>query len=238
VRPDDDAHVNWQTVLQRVDLSRVFEFDATKVSALRGIKVARGEWLQGLLTFKGSKRVPYGQTQQFAVIQLQGGEMVGGSTYELRLQRARALHPVSHIRVVLERVKILDDHDPWFKHAGEFHFTTVVSFNQDDCRRHWRRIPQKGTIKIDDFPTRNERALDVCIFDGFVAESDRMEISMLPVEEDWLDPDDELSRYRRQFEGPPETWVGRYAPSDEPSGNDPERQKDWRVWYRVESLPF
>lgn len=238
VRPGDSADVDWQTVIQQVDLSRVFEFSGSKVSALRGIQLARGESLQGVVTFKGSRHVPYGQTQQFTVIQMQGGEMVGGSTYELRLNRARALYPVSRIRVVLEKVRVLDDHDPWLKKAGEFYFTTVVSFNDDPCRRHRQRIPQKGTMEIDDFPTRNERTLDVCIFDGFVAEEDRMEISMLPVEEDWLDPDDPLSRFRRRFEGPPETWVGRYRPGDEPAESDAERQGDWLVWYRIDSVPL
>jgi hypothetical protein len=219
-----------------VDLSRVFEFSGNKVSALRGIRIKKGEYLQGILTVKGSRRVPYGQSQQFTVVQLQGGEMVGGSTYELRLNRARALHPVSRIRVVFEKVKILDDHDPWLKKAGEFSFSTVVSFNHDACRRHYRRVPQKGTLKISDRRSRNERRLDICIFDGFVAESDRMHISMLPVEDDWLDPDDPLARFQRSFDGPPETWVGSYGPGDETA--DPEALADWQVWYRVESLPL
>jgi photosystem II stability/assembly factor-like uncharacterized protein len=236
VRPGTKADVDWQGMLQKVDVSRIFEFDAQRTSALRGIRIPKGGTLQGILTFRGSRRVPYGQTQQFTVIQMQGGEMVGGSTYELRLRRAKGLHPVSHIRVILEKVRIVDDHDPWFKGAGEFHFTTVVSFNDDECRRHFRRIPQKGRLKIHDKAGRNEREINECIFDGYVAESDRMEISILPIEEDWLDPDDPLSRYRRTFDGPPEMWLGRYTPGDESSTKDPEMLKDWYVWYRVESV--
>jgi hypothetical protein len=237
MRPGDKANIDWQKVLEAVDRTRIYEFATTRVSAIRGIKLDKGQWLQGILTLKGSRKVPYGQSQQFTIIQVQGGDMVGGSTYELRLNRARGLHPVSHIRVVLEKVMILDDHEPWFKGAGEFSFGTVVSFNRDACRRHVRRVPQKGTIKISDSPGRNERTLNVCIFDGFVAEEDRMSISIQPVEDDWLDPDDRLSRYRRHFDGPPETWVGHYTPDDD-TGSDPEQLNDWLLWYRIESLPL
>jgi hypothetical protein len=146
------------------------------------------------------------------------------------------LHPVSRIRVGLEKVRILDDHDPWLKGRGDFQFTTRVAFNHDSCRRYHARVPQKGVLKISDSPRRNERELNVCVFDGFVAESDRMEFSILPVEKDWLDPDDQLTRYYRYFGNAPENWVGSYRPDDE-SGSDPEHKADWEVWYRVESLP-
>ena len=76
------------------------------------MSVAPGEVLRGLVSLRGSRKVAYGTTQQFTVLQQQGGEVVGGSTYELRLNRARGLHPVSHVRVILEKVRILDDHDP------------------------------------------------------------------------------------------------------------------------------
>jgi hypothetical protein len=63
-----------------------------------------------------------------------------------------------------------------------------------------------------------------------------MSISLLPIEEDWLDPDDELSLYRRHFNGPPETWVGRFDPDDEPPGSEAEKLSDWMLWYRIESI--
>ena len=238
VRPGDKADVDWASVLQQVDRTRLYEFSSTKVSSLRGIRLARGASLAGIFTLKGSKRVPTGQTQQFSVIQLQGGNIVGGSTYQLRLNRARKLLPVSRIRVVLEKVRILDDREPWFKGRGEFRIATAVTFNRDRCRRHVARVPERGVLKIGDRPGGNERTLNVCVFDGLVAESDRMELAILPEEQDWLDPDDPLGRYHRQFEGPPESWVGIYGPDDEPAGSDPERQADWLVWYRIESVPI
>jgi hypothetical protein len=133
-------------------------------------------------------------------------------------------------------VQILDDHDPWIKGAGEFNFLACVSFNDDPCRNHRVRIPQKGHCCSSDLPGHNKKQLNVCIFDGYVAEKDNMSISLLPIEKDWLDPDDELSLYRRQFNNPPETWVGSYAPGDEPAGSDREKMSDWKLWYRIESV--
>jgi hypothetical protein len=238
VRTGDKADPNWEVALRQVDRTRLYEFSSTAVSALRGIRIARGAALQGIFTLRGSRHVPTGQTQQFSVIQLQGGDIVGGSTYMLRLNRARKLLPVSRIRIVLEKARILDDHEPWFKGRGEFSFATSVTFNRERCRRHVARVPERGVLKISDKPGTNELHLNVCVFDGLVSETDRMQVGILPVEQDWLDPDDRLGRYHREFDGPPESWVGSYTPDDEPPAVDPERTKDWLVWYRIESVPI
>lgn len=221
-------------VLEGLDTTRLFEFDPAKTSVLRGIKMAAGQKLKGLLTLNSGKGRGYGRTQRVVVMQAQGGDVVGGSTYELRARRAKDLSPVSRIRVVLEKIRILDDHDPWFKGAGEFRFHTSVAFNNDPCRAVEKRLPHRGAFKISDVAGRNELALDACVFDGYVAESDRMTVSIVPVEQDLFDPDDVLPRYRRSFEAPPEAWVGRYRPGDEAA--DPETASDWQVWYRIESV--
>lgn len=237
-RPGTTGRADRGDLWNSLDLSRLYEFDPVRPAELRGLKVAPKQTIQAVVTCKGSRKVPYGQTQKFAVMQRQGGRIVGGSTYELRLRRARGLHPVSRIRVILEKVRIHDDQDWWFKGRGEFSFTSCVSFNEDACRRHWVRVPQKGHFKISDRPGANERELNVCVFDGYVAEKDSMSISLLPTEEDWLTRDDELSLYRRHFSSPPETWVGDYAPGDEPAPGDAEKLRDWMVWYRIESVRF
>ena len=223
-------------IWDKLDRSRLYEFNPVRVSELRGIKIAPKQTIQAVITCKGARKVPYGQTQKFAVMQRQDGTIVGGSTYELRLKRAKGLHPVSRIRVILEKVRILNDREPWFKGRGDFNFTSCVSFNKDRCRRHWVRVPQKGNLKISDSTGTNEFELNVCVFDGYVAEKDNMSVSLLPIEDDWLDPDDELSLYRRDFSYPPETWVGSYAPGDEAFQDDVEIQKDWMLWYRIESV--
>jgi len=236
-RPGDDRNPDRSALLRELDLSRLFEFSGRQISALRGVKLARGQTLRGLLTFKGSKRVPTGSSQQFTVMQRQAGALVGGSTFELRLTRAPKALPVSRIRVTLEKVQILDDKEPWFKGRGDFVFRSTVDFNQDAGRRHQVRMPERGVVKISDKPGRNVRELDVCVFDGYLTDADRMTFSVQPVEQDWLDPDDKLTRFRRAFDGPPESWVGRYGPGDEAPGADSESLPDWKVWYRIESLP-
>jgi len=218
-------------------LKSLFDLDPAKVSEVRGLMLGPLQTVQAVFTCKGPSRPAYGQSQRFTVMQRQDGEIVGGSTFELRLRRARGLHPVSHVRVILEKVRITDDHDPWFKGRGEFSFAASVGFNDVPDRRHTVRLPPRGTIKIGDRPGANEHRLDVCVFDGFVAEADRMTIEIAPTEHDWLTRDDRLCRYRRRFDGPPETWVGRHGPDDEGPA-DPERLSDWMLWYRVESLPL
>lgn len=237
VKPGDKPKDIPKDLWQQLDHTQLYEFDAAKISELRGIQTSPKGKLQAVFTIRGTHNVSYGQRQRFDVMQRQGGRIVGGSTFELRLRRARAMHPVSRIRVILEKVRILDDKDPCFKGAGEFRFNACVAFNDDPCRRHFRRLPHDGYYKISDRPGRNEHLIDTCLFDGFVAEADRMMVSFLPVEWDLFDPDDVLSRYRRIFNGPPETWVGRYGPGDEGQG-DPEALGDWLVWYRIESVRF
>jgi hypothetical protein len=235
-RPGNKVKIDRSEIWHKVDRSRLYEFSTSKRSELHGVKIGPKQTIQAVITCKGSHRVPYGRTQKFAVMQRQGGEIVGGCTYEVRLKRAKGLVPVSRIRVILEKVRILNDHDPWIKGAGEFHFMTCVSFNSDPCRRHCVRVPQKGHYHISDWPGHNEKELNVCVFDGYVAEKDNMTISLLPMEEDWLDPDDKLSLYRRQFNGPPETWVGHFGPGDESPYSDVEKMSDWMLWYRIESV--
>jgi hypothetical protein len=100
------------------------------------------------------------------------------------------------------------------------------------------RVPETGLLKIGDDPGSNEQVLNICLFDGYVAERDNMQLTLLPVEEDLLDPDDLLPLYSREFSHPPEAWVGSYGPNDEVPGGDAERQASWLVWYRIESLPL
>jgi len=238
VKPGTNLNVGLQDLIGKIDTTRIYEFDTTKTSVLRGIKMKPGQKLQGLITTKGSKRVPYGQTQQFTVMQQQGREIVGGSTYELRLTRAAGLYPVSNIRIILEKVKILDDYEPWFKGKGDFQFMASVGFNADSCRTVLKHFPDKGHIKISDQAGKNEFEINKCIYQGFVSEKDQLNLKLHAVEKDCPDPDDHLTVYRRDFNNPPEAWVGRYIPGDEPSSPDKEAMSDWQVWYRIESLPL
>ena len=239
-KPGDKAAKVPLDVWKELDHTRLYEFDAEKVSELRGVRLRAKDRLRTVFTLRGSANAPYGQHQRFSVMQRQEGRIVGGSTFEMRLRRARAMHPVSRIRVTLEKVQILDDKDPWLKGAGEFQFNATIWFNDDPCRRHARRLPHHGHYKISDRRgdwsgswknkevSLNEQIIEKCIYDGLVAESDRMTFAILPDEQDPFDPDDRLRRYHRIFNGPPETWVGGYAPADQGRG-DPEKPGEWRL---------
>jgi photosystem II stability/assembly factor-like uncharacterized protein len=207
-------------LLKRLDLSRVFEFDAARLSAMRGLVLEPGQRLQGLLTFRASKNVQPGQTQRFTVVQEQAQAVVGGGTYELRLNRARGLHPVSHIRVVLERLEFEGDG------AGQ-RLVSTLSINGDPCRQYSRRLARIGK---DD-----ERKRGVCVFDGYVAESDRATFSITGLDHEGDEPRrDQRPLYTRVFDDPPEMWVGRYRTGD----GGPDREHGTRVSYRIESLPL
>jgi len=195
-------------LLQRLDRTLLYEFDPVKRSEIRGIKLAPGQTLHALISCKGSPSVPYGDTQQFAVMQRQGGRIIGGSTYEVRLLRAAKLHPVSRIRVLLESVHM---HSKLFEH-GEL--TALVSFNDDRFRKHTRSIERREDEEI-------------CVFDGYVAQEDNMEFALLRE-----DDDERGILYRHRFNSPPEAWVGEYGTAPGPKGHSAS------VRYRIESVPF
>jgi photosystem II stability/assembly factor-like uncharacterized protein len=225
-------------LIEQLDYTRLYDFDTSKIGMIRGIKLQPNQVLRAVITARANKKVPYDAVQRFTVYQQQRGQIMGGNTYEIRLKRAKGLHPVSKIRVVLERVQILNDHDPCLKGKGEFVFNAYITFNKNPNRRHRIRVPEYGFISIGDKGAKSVRELNVVLYEGFVGVEDNMEVTILPIELDYFDPDDQLVRYSRIFMAPPETWLGEYVPGDEEQSADLESLADWRVWYRVESLPL
>jgi hypothetical protein len=130
--------------------------------------------------------------------------------------------PVSRIRIVLEKVRNLDDHEPWFKGRGEFRFAAAVRFNNDTCAGTLLACRSARSLKIGDSRESNERTLNACLFDGFVAETDRMELAILPEEQECsirtirsvVTTVSLMVRLR--------VWVGAYRPGDE-AGSDPRK---------------
>ena len=225
-------------LLNRMDLTQLYEFNPARQAEIRGIKIGKDQTMEGVLTVKGLRAKDDQGLQRFTVLQRQDGRVVGGSTYEIRNRWARGMQAVSLIRIVLEKIQILDDKDPWFFGRGEFVLYGWVHFNHNPNRKHRIRIPDKGHLKISDRPGKNIVQLDSVIFEGYVGANDDMTITILPEEQDLFTCDDKLVRYRRSFNRPPEKWVGCYAPGDEAPADDAESLADWRLWYRIESLPF
>lgn len=137
--------------------------------------------------------------------------------------------PGKSIKVILDKIRILDDHDPCLKGKGELTFTTVVVADKDDKKKQIRRLPEKGVYRVGDKPGKNDIDLGVTIFEG--SASELLSIGISGKEIDFFDRNDDLSRYYRSFRGDPKKWYGKYQPGDEYL--DKENVGDWQVWYRI-----
>lgn len=135
------------------------------------------------------------------------------------------------IRVVIERIQILNDQDPWLKGAGEFRFKARISSHGRGLLSE-TMFPSKGHYSISDKPGKNTVQLDFTLFEGFV--EDQMAIEILGVELDTFDPDDQLCPYRRIFTGAAGEWLGSFGPGDEDI--ELEDLGDWKLWYRIEEI--
>jgi hypothetical protein len=142
-------------------------------------------------------------------------------------------HPITgrKMRVVLEKIRVLDDLDPFIKGRGEFYFATKVYSPDNGGQLQQHRFPTRDVFKISDRPGSNEVELNSVIFEGYVKNDLRVEIA--GTELDTFDPDDALGKYTRLFHGDPNHWYGVYGPHDE-SPIEPESMMNWEIWYRVE----
>jgi hypothetical protein len=154
-----------------------------------------------------------------------------GADTKVDLKLERPL-PVTgkQVQVILDRIRILNDKDPFLKGKGELRFATEVVPDRDPDRRQVKRLPSTGVYKVSQKAGKNDLELGVTLFDG-VVKNRSLSISIAGVEVDFFDPDDELSRYHREFQGDPESWAGQYHPYDEYL--DLEEVKDWALWYRI-----
>lgn len=138
--------------------------------------------------------------------------------------------PGSRIRVIVDKIRVMDDHDPCIKGKGELLFTAVVVPDNDRSRKQVVRLPERGVYHVSDKPGRNEILPEAVIFDG-VVKNHSLSIMISGKEIDLFDPDDELTRYHRVFSGEPSKWYGEYAPTaDYLNRRD---VADWAVWYRI-----
>lgn len=135
------------------------------------------------------------------------------------------------VRVTLERIEVLDDHDPLWFNPGEIRFGSCVTVAGDRTRRRLERFPTVGVYRMH----AGVQVIERTIFDAPVTAREDLTIEISGVEEDFLTPDDELAPYARRLSGDPSEWAGRYGPDDEVA--DPEARGDWRLWYRVDVTP-
>jgi hypothetical protein len=131
------------------------------------------------------------------------------------------------IRVVLERVRIIDESEPWFKGKGEVDFVARVGTSDNGGSERVTRLPSSGHYRV---AAGQVIQIDRVVFEGFVEKHLALKISAM--ERDTFDPDDNLGAYTRVFQCETERWIGQYGPGDERI--DPENVGAWQVWYRIE----
>lgn len=133
------------------------------------------------------------------------------------------------VRVVLERIRITNDSEPWFKGKGEFRFRAILSSRDNGGQETSTEFPKSRHFKLGDKPGSNEVTLDAVVFEGYVEQNLRIHIR--GEELDLLDPDDRLDSYKRLFSGDPAAWIGSYGPDE----HGIEELDGWQVWYRIEN---
>lgn len=138
-------------------------------------------------------------------------------------------HPVEglKIRVVLHKIKIMDDSEPWWKGKGEVDFEAIAWTPDNGGKTQKTRLPHTGEWKAraGEVLTVNE-----VIFEGFV--SDQLTLRIKGMERDRHDSDDYLGTFQRNFSCNPESWLGNYQPGD--AIVDMESLDLFQVWYSIE----
>lgn len=133
------------------------------------------------------------------------------------------------IRVVLEKIRITDDREPWWKGKGEFKFQSRVSTPNNGNQTQKRELPWDKYYSRGARAGENEIILEESVFEGYV--ENKLLIEVGGVELDTFDADDRLSTYKREFMGAPATWIGSYSPQ---ASGGVEDTGGWQIWYRVE----
>jgi hypothetical protein len=132
------------------------------------------------------------------------------------------------IRVILEKVYIVDDMDPFPKGSGEIDLQIQVYSDNYEGSVKNIRIPEQGHYKVKSGGTLE---INEIIFENIA--KDHLAIRIDAMERDSTDPDDNLGSYTRTFRGDPSSWLGKYTPDDEVV--DAENLRFWKVYYRIEN---
>jgi hypothetical protein len=135
---------------------------------------------------------------------------------------------IRRVKVTLDRIQILNDHDGFFTGKGELAFEAVVAPNANPHRAVRTRIPEKGVVKLSSGEARDLKAV---LFEGFVEADAQLAVTIGGSEFDYFlffQRKEKLARYHRVLP----LKSAHLVPGDEP--NDPESLRDWKVWYTVE----
>lgn len=131
------------------------------------------------------------------------------------------------LRVVLESIQVIDDHDPWIKARGEFQLRARVGTSDNGGAQRTSRLPAHGVIKLG---SGESARLNATLFEGYAYS--HLAIRLDLTEEDLFDKDDDMGRFMRTFRGDPEGWFGSYAADG--TWSCEEDLGAWQVSYRIE----
>jgi hypothetical protein len=134
------------------------------------------------------------------------------------------------VRLVLEKIRIDEDREPFFKGKGEFRFHARAWTPDNGGLLKETTLPEKGHFHLSDRPGSNEVRLDAVLFEDWL--EGKLAIQIGGVELDTFDPDDRLTSFKHIFGGDPANWFGHYAPTGE--AVDPQDMEGWKLWFRVE----
>jgi hypothetical protein len=134
------------------------------------------------------------------------------------------------LKVILEKLEILDDREPFFKGKGEFRFYSSVYSPDNGKIIEKHTFPESGFFSRGDTPGQNEIRLEEVIFDNFVESALFVQVGGLEL--DSFDPDDQLCTYKRLFSGKPEDWIGEHAAHS--GAISVENVGGWKLSYKIE----
>ncbi len=132
------------------------------------------------------------------------------------------------LRVVLDRIRVLDPHGPLAGGSGRVGLIARVTSEDAGGIGTTTALPGTGAYPLPG-PHGDTIRIGRELFRGTVVDDLTVEIFSAEPEEH-----ERTCHYRRQFEGDPHGWLGEYKPSDQ--AHDPENVGDWQLWYRVEEL--
>lgn len=136
-------------------------------------------------------------------------------------------HAGARVRVLLDRVRVLDPDGPLGHGSGRFSLVARVR-SEDAGVGAETVLPETGTYPMEG-PNGETVRVGRELFRGWVVNNLTIEIFSGEDEEH-----ERTCHYRRRFKGDPKSWLGEYKPSDE--ARDPENVGDWQVWYRIEEV--
>ena len=133
------------------------------------------------------------------------------------------------VRVIVEKIKVLDAFGPLVHGSGQVRLTARVTSTNTVVIGATSNLPPAGAYPVLHRPEGHVIDVNKEIFRGTVVDDLTVEIFSAESEEK-----EHACFYRRTFQGKAESWIGSYRPSDQE--RDPENVGDWQVWYRIERV--